>query len=116
MSDTCLNCKFSRGQSEALECRRNPPIGDERFPLVRDNQWCGEFLVSELAAVSPAPSPQPPTPKQAGYQPERPAGVADIPPEELTSSPTCLGGGGGGGMRSASPLCILRLFSTICLP
>ena len=68
MSDTCLNCKFSRGQSEALECRRNPPIGDERFPLVRDDQWCGEFLISELAAV----------------RTDRPADVVKIPPEKLT--------------------------------
>lgn len=52
MSDTCLTCKFSHGQSEGLECRRNPPLGDERFPLVRDNQWCGEYSDSPQNVAS----------------------------------------------------------------
>lgn len=78
MSKTCLTCKFSRRDSGARECRRNPPYRDERFPLVRDDQWCGEYLVAPLNVVRDDTAQR--IAKQAGYRPD----VADVPPDDLT--------------------------------
>lgn len=60
---TCSTCRFSAPGAEkvpgALECRRNPPVGQSRrelasWPQVSADAWCGEF---EAAVALPAGEP-----------------------------------------------------------
>ena len=53
---TCKDCKFYK-ELEPLEtgvigeCRRNPPHADLSFPMVDDDDWCGEFAPIESEAA-----------------------------------------------------------------
>lgn len=39
----CGTCFFSTGIGDALRCRRNPPLGDNAWPRVDPENWCGEY-------------------------------------------------------------------------
>lgn len=55
--EDCLLCRFSHSSFDHygyVTCRRNPPIegakfpgDDARWPLVRIDDWCGEFQPKE---------------------------------------------------------------------
>lgn len=62
----CGNCLFfeliPESQGASGECRRYPPRAagqNTQFPVVNENDYCGEFMVSEQAQV------EPPTPRYA---------------------------------------------------
>lgn len=45
----CAGCFFSsidHLEPGGLICRRNPPFRDQRFPLTRPEDWCGEWQQS----------------------------------------------------------------------
>lgn len=75
---SCSTCRFSAPGAEkvpgALECRRNPPVGQTRrelgtWPQVSTDAWCGEFE----AAATPAKAPRAKRPT-AGEQETREQG------------------------------------------
>lgn len=53
--DQCDGCKFMRtrvyGADTVLECRRNPPQLNFRWPRVIAEDWCGEFVASTVHAT-----------------------------------------------------------------
>lgn len=52
---SCSNCRFGKVRGYALECRRRAPLAEHvasridirewvpRFPIMRLDDWCGEF-------------------------------------------------------------------------
>ena len=63
---TCSTCRFSEHfvgvdvlgcERRGNICRRNAPIGEgiARWPMVREEDWCGEYSVTLEAAFVPEP-------------------------------------------------------------
>ena len=60
MKESCKSCKFSAVENVLLRCRRYPPVYFLEnkfavFPLVRDDEWCGEYLPKDLVKEKLAP-------------------------------------------------------------
>jgi hypothetical protein len=42
---TCKNCIYFNIQP--AECRKNPPLPQRQFPMVRESDWCSKFQSEE---------------------------------------------------------------------